>query len=415
MRIAIFTFLVSVIICHAQAVNISGVVKNSAGSGMEGVLVRLGKANITTTTGTDGSFRLADIATIVNLKTDHTFFRSDCPIMLEDNRFFFNAMGQAEVKIRMHDCNGRLLLSYGKVALSGNHSIALPYFGSGIHIYRVLINNEQYTFKSVTGIRTNRSTASSWKELAPAKLAKATAKIDDALLFTKAGFQLYRLAVTKSDTSGVQITMIPLVTGTVTDGEGNVYQTVRIGNQEWTAENLRATKFNDGSSIGSNFHFYNNTTDAAAKKKWGALYNFTAVKTGKLAPTGWHVATDAEWDTMQNYLIAHGYNYDGATSGNKIAKSISTKTDWPADTVDTGAIGYDVSKNNASGFSVVPAGYRYYDGSFTDQGSFSHFWTATERDASYGWYRSLWYIDPFLTRTYRVKNSECSVRLVRTN
>jgi uncharacterized protein (TIGR02145 family) len=408
-------FIAFTISFSQNQVNISGVVKNSQGSGIEGVLARLGKADIATTTGTDGSFRLTDDATGVKHQTNHTAFGNDCPFIPEDNKLFFSGAKQAEVKVMIYDCNGKLLFSHGKVASSRNHSVILPHFGNGIHIYRVFMNNEQYAFKSVAGMATNRSTVSSWKEIGLAKQAKATARIDDALLFTKAGYQLFRLTVTKPDTSGIQITMVPLVTGTVTDAEGNVYQTVRIGNQEWTAENLRATKYNNGASIGSAYHFYNNTTDAAAKKKWGALYNWDAVKSGKLAPTGWHVATDAEWDTMQNYLIAHGYNYDGTTSGNKIAKSMATKTDWPADTEDEGAIGNDVTKNNAGGFSAIPAGYRYYDGTFTDQGNIGYWWTATERDASYAWYRYLWDVDPFLSRGYRVKTIECSVRLVRTN
>ena len=417
MRIAIFAFLVSAVVCHIQAINISGVVKNSEGNGVESVTVRLGKAGIATTTGSDGNFRLTDNTTGVMYQPQHTAFRSDCPFILKDDRLLFSLTEQTEVTMKAYDCNGRLLSSSDNVATSRNHSITLPHFGSGIHFYCISMNNQQYTLTSITGIATNHRPASSWEAIALAKQAKATARLDDALLFTKTGYQLYRLAVTKSDTSGIQITMIPLVTGTVTDADGNVYQTVRIGNQEWTAENLRTTKYNDNTSIkqGSDYWFYNNTTDAASKKKWGALYSFAAVKTGKLAPTGWHVATDAEWDTLQNYLIAHGYNYDGTLSGNKIAKSMCTKTDWPADSLDTGAVGNDASKNNASGFSAIPAGYRYYDGTFTEQITFSHFWTATERDASYAWYRSLWYVDPFLTKTTRVRSLGCSIRVVRNN
>src|ERR1035441_4507351 len=94
--------------------------------------------------------------------------------------------------------------------------------------------------------------------------------------------------------------------GTVTDIDGNVYQTVKIGNQIWTVENLRVTRFNDGTaipldtstatwdSIWNNgltipaYCYYNNMTNTDSIKKWGALYNWYAVNTGKLAPKGWH-------------------------------------------------------------------------------------------------------------------------------
>ncbi len=427
MRMAIFMFLASVMVCRVQAVNISGMVKNSEGSGIEGVLVRLGKTGIETTTVSDGSFRLLSNVTGIKHQTHHTAFGCNQPLLFEGERLFLNGAEPAEVKVSAYDCNGRLLFSRDKDASLQNHLMTLPHLGSGIHIYCVSLNDKHHVFKSVAALAINHTSALSWKGLNLAKQAKTTEQIEDALLFTKEGYQLFRLAVTKPDTSGIQVTMIPLVTGTVTDADGNVYQTVRIGNQEWTIENLRTTKYNDGTNVplvtdnaawsrlsGAGFCFYNNTTDAAAKKKWGALYNWAAVKTGKLAPTGWHVPTDAEWDTLQNCLIAHGYNYDGTTSGNKIAKSISTKTDWLT-CEDSGAIGNDLSKNNASGFSILPAGYRYYDGIFADQMSFSHLWTATESDASFAWYRLLWTINPDLYRSDRVKSIGCSVRLVRHN
>jgi uncharacterized protein (TIGR02145 family) len=393
MRITFFTFLALNALCLAQAVNISGVVKNSAGSGIEGVMVRLGKADIATTTGSDGSFRLTDNTTGVKYRPYHTAFSIDCPFILEDNRLSFKMAEQAEVKVMAYDCNGKLLVSYCNVVVPGNYSITFPHFGSGIHIYRVSMNNEEYTFKNVTGITTNRVPASSWKEIGLVKRAKATTQIDDALLFTKEGYQCD--------------------TGSVTDCEGNTYKTLRIGNQYWTTENLRSTKFNDNTSIGSACQFYNNITDAAAKKKWGALYDWSAVKTGKLAPKGWHVPTNADLDTLQNYLITHGYNYDGTLSGNKIAKSMCAKTDWPKDTVDTGAIGYDVSKNNASGFSALPAGWRDWNGNkFDNQITNAYWWTATAKDGTYSWVYEFWYINNFLERTHMTLIM-CSVRIVR--
>ena len=90
----------------------------------------------------------------------------------------------------------------------------------------------------------------------------------------------------------------------VADLDGNVYHAIRIGTQTWTVENLRTTKYNDGTSIPliidsiawslsttPGYCFYNNTTNADSIKKIGALYNWFSVTTCKLAPTGWHIPT----------------------------------------------------------------------------------------------------------------------------
>jgi uncharacterized protein (TIGR02145 family) len=411
MRIAVFTFWASVMVCTAQAVNISGIVKNSGGSGIEGVRVRLGQAGIATTTGPDGSFTLTGTTGIKH----QTGLGTDCPVILEDNRILFGVAEQAEVKVMVYDYHGRLLFSRGKKASSRDHSMALPHFGSGIHLYRVSVNTMRYTFKSVAGMATHRVPVSSWKEIAPSMQARAAARIDDALLFTKAGYQLYRLAVTKPDTSGIQATMIALVTGTVTDADGNSYQTVRIGNQEWTAENLRTTKYNDGSGIPKNdYSFYNNTTDAAAKKKWGALYTGTAALSGKLAPTGWRVPTEADWDALLKYLIANGYNYDGTTDSNKVAKSIVATTDWQT-VNEVGAPGNNLSENNASGFSALPGGVHDYSGTFFDQNVLGWWWTSTKKDASYTYARAIMYISFDLYPSDRVNMNRFSIRLVKQN
>jgi uncharacterized protein (TIGR02145 family) len=408
MKQAIFTLLTLLAIGPAQAITISGVVKNSAGSGLEGVKVRLGKAAITTTTASDGSFTLKDGT---GLK-QQPYQASDCPFRMEYNGLLLKLSEQANVTVLAFDCNGKLLLSHEKAVSGGTYSITLPHFGSGIQIYRVSINNKRYTFKRVNEITANRRLVSSWKEIGLANQAKAIAQMDDALLFIKQGYQFYRIVVTKPDTAGVQITMTPLDTGTLTDGEGNVYKTVRIGNQYWTAENLRTTKYNDGSSIGSGCVFYNNTTDAAAKKKWGALYAITVVKTGKIAPTGWHVPTNVDWDTLQNYLIVHGYNYDGTTSGNKIAKSMAATTDWQASS-EQGALSNDLSLNNASGFSALPAGWLDWEGNqFRHQQVRTYWWSATQYDATYQYVRDLWYINFDLDPSYYTI-VKCSVRLVR--
>ncbi len=215
--------------------------------------------------------------------------------------------------------------------------------------------------------------------------------------------------------------------GTVTDVDGNVYQTVKIGNQEWTTENLRTTKYNDGSPISNitskitwdscfytlteAYCYYSNTTNSDSIKKLGALYNWFAVNTGRLAPAGWHVPTDAEWDTLQNYLIANGYNWDETTTENKIAKSMAAKTDWKSSS--EGAIGNDLAKNNRSGFSALPGGARDPDNDFNGQDSNGYWWSATDGGACATWSRSLRFDFEDLHRPFSAKSCGFSLRLVR--
>lgn len=216
--------------------------------------------------------------------------------------------------------------------------------------------------------------------------------------------------------------------GSVTDIDGNVYQTVKIGNQIWTKENIRTTRLNDGSAIPlvtdngiwislttPGYCFYGNTTSADEIKKYGALYNWYTVNTKKLAPKGWHVPSIDECTTMRNYLIAHGYNWDGSTTGNKVAKSIASKSDWKGSDIP-GTPGNDVSSNNKSNFSAFPSGYRFTTGEFSNRGQNTQWWTTTPRipnSSSYLMYIYFQY-DSINTTNHPHANFEgCAVRLVK--
>jgi uncharacterized protein (TIGR02145 family) len=162
------------------------------------------------------------------------------------------------------------------------------------------------------------------------------------------------------------------VTDSVTDNDGNMYKTVKIGTQVWMAENLRTTHYNDGSAIPlkvisdvewknlttPGYCWYNNDS-ATYSKQYGALYNWYVVETGKLCPSGWRVPTDTVWKTMENWLIANGYNFDGTTTWNKIAKSLAATTNWPVST-KTGAVGNTdyPEYRNKTGFSAIGLGAR---------------------------------------------------------
>lgn len=180
-------------------------------------------------------------------------------------------------------------------------------------------------------------------------------------------------------------------TGIFTDSrDGQVYKWVQIGNQVWMAENLASTQFNDGfdipnvtdnppwSALTTGAYCWYNNNAATYKNLYGALYNWYAVKTGKICPLGWHVPSDGEWTILENYLITNGYNYDGTITGNKIAKSLSATSNWTI-SATIGAPGNNLTANNKSGFSALPSGLRgapdYY---FTSAGNFTIWWSSTE-------------------------------------
>ena len=107
--------------------------------------------------------------------------------------------------------------------------------------------------------------------------------------FTLSIFVLIFIFFTNCKKDSNDTNVIVAETGTVTDIEGNVYKTVKIGSQWWMAENLKTTKYTDGNPI-YGYSWYGN--DITNKNIYGALYNWDAVESGKLAPQGWHIPSD---------------------------------------------------------------------------------------------------------------------------
>jgi len=194
---------------------------------------------------------------------------------------------------------------------------------------------------------------------------------------------------------------------TVTDQNGNSYNYLSYGNQAWTVENAEMVTYRDGTPIPEvtdNAEWANLTTGAWCyynnDETKPRLYNWYAVMgihdpaslsnpslRKEFAPEGWHVPTDAEWSTLENYLIGSGYNYDDTTTGNKIAKAMASTTGWNSSTA-AGAIGNYQSDNNDSAFNAYPLGYRGYweQGSFVNNGNQALFWSSSSFNDVLGWY-----------------------------
>lgn len=174
----------------------------------------------------------------------------------------------------------------------------------------------------------------------------------------------------------------------VKDIDGNIYKVIKIGNQTWMAENLKTTKYRDGTPIqnitdettwiglssGAWCDYENTNTNG---QKFGHLYNgYTVINNKNIAPIGWHVPTDAEWNILENYLIVNGYNYDGSILQNKLAKTMSSTSNWVSSSA-LGAPGNNQNLNNSSGFNGFPAGYRNSAGSFLILNTNTYWWSCT--------------------------------------
>ena len=214
--------------------------------------------------------------------------------------------------------------------------------------------------------------------------------------------------------------------------DGNPIPSIVYGTQEWTVENACHITYRDGTPI----------PEVTDNTEWGSLttgawsyydndptkhrlYNWFAVMgihdtdpntpNKEFAPEGWHVPSDAEWTTLENHLVANGYNYDGTTTDYKIAKAMASTTGWSTST-NTGGIGNDPSSNNSSGFNAFPQGSRYI-GYFYSEGSYARIWSSTEIIDSpisiFALCRELYFDDYFPERWSYEKQFGNSVRFVR--
>lgn len=213
----------------------------------------------------------------------------------------------------------------------------------------------------------------------------------------------------------------------VFDIEGNVYQTVKIGDQEWMAENLKVTRYNNGSEIPNIINssewmntkspaycYYDNKIEKG--KLYGALYNWYVVNTDKLCPKGWHVPSDEEWTDLVNYLVKNNYNYDGTVGGelDKINKAMASDKGWEI-SVNKGAVGNTdyPEYRNKSGFSALPGGCRSQVGMYEDIKLGGSWWSSTGIGIyrAYTWILSFDYFPVF--RGERDKRYGFSVRCVK--
>ena len=226
-------------------------------------------------------------------------------------------------------------------------------------------------------------------------------------------------------------------TPTLTDYEGNVYNTVQIGNQCWMRENLRSTQYADGTVIqkityaGTGYATASTVTPYRYAPQnnednvpvYGYLYNLAAVMHGAtpsnanpsgvqgICPMGWHVPSNAEWIQLAEYVSSQG-DYICGDDNDNIAKSLVDTINWLADDSDSCNVGYSPSSNNTTGFSALPAG------TFNTVGPLvfnrrALFWTTTEEDTTFHVERGFFHNTAVMVYNINYKDKANSVRCVR--
>lgn len=249
--------------------------------------------------------------------------------------------------------------------------------------------------------------------------ATSTDKNPKGILYTTEGDFDVTLTITTDDSKATKtksgfIVVRQLPGGcedvsTVSDIDGNTYSVVTIGSQCWMGENLKTTRFRDGSAIPQvtdnqewkdqltpAFCYYNN--DNSFDDTYGKLYNWYAIADSRgICPDGWRVPTDADFATLTKYL---GSADDVA--GGRLKEEGTTHWEEPNELA-----------SNSSGFTALPGGMRFQEGPFDHLGKNGLFWSASSESVSLGFYLTLTYNSAASYRTYIYKRSGFSCRCIK--
>ncbi len=215
------------------------------------------------------------------------------------------------------------------------------------------------------------------------------------------------------------------------DHEGNIFEWKNYESQDWAVENASIETYRDGTlipQITDATEWSNLTTGAWCyinnDSTKGKLYNWFAIAgihdndettpDKEFAPAGWRVPNDADWTTLENFLITNGFNYDGSNTGEKLAKAMTSKTGWNNSST-VGTPGNDQDTNNSSGFNAFPLGLRQEYGAFNFIGRSAVFWTSTEIDSDFALDRDIYYQKNYINNYNAYKNLGLSVRFLRNN
>jgi len=362
---------------------------SGASTKIDNVVVQNLTKNTTVTVPSGNTLNLVSsiTTTVENSKANNANIKISTNAFTGKSTLSFLVKNRCATQLNVFSIDGRKVISHNQNLQEGLNSFEL-FLPQGIFLAQVEGYNFSFTGKIIS--QSEQSTnptislvASTNQETAKPQKAKSETAGITQMEYTSGDQLLYKAA---SSIYSTIITDIPSASKTTnfvfyecSDANGNNYSTVTIGTQVWMAENLSTTKYKDNTNISYSasastaaYCDYNNNASNSAT--YGRLYNWSAVNTGKLAPTGWHVASYTEWISLSAYL-----GNSAAGDGGKMKETGIAHWTTP----NSGA-------TNESGFTALPGGYNYL-GSFYNLGNNGCWWTATENDFSMANSRNLDY------------------------
>lgn len=345
------------------------------------------------------------------------------------------------IKITVRDILGRELAQYENTLMQGNHSFA---FYSGNKKNCLLTVTGKQTSKTIKMLNANSTTTYGGKcKIIYDKYEDIVIGYKSQQAINNFGFSLgdELKFIAFTDVEVAQMSDTPLNNqiytfqfedwtpcpgmSTVTDNDGNIYNTVQIGDQCWMKENLKATTYQNGISIPNvtNGGDWSNLTtgayvwydnDISWKDLYGALYNwYTVIDTNGLCPTGWHIPEHDEWTELTDFIGGTGSPHGNELKSCRQVNSplggycnTSNHPRWHQDDTQYGTDDY--------GFSGLPGGYRYFTGVFYDNlGLASYWWYSTESSSSNAWFLYLYFSYDNIYVTNDNKKIGYSVRCLR--
>lgn len=396
-----------------------------ASTSVESVVVQNLTKGTYVTVPTGNILILSDVATSIDKATEMTNGITIYPNPIQTKSkvtFFAKQAGTSQIDV--FGIGGKKVIGLSSLLAQGNNSFQLS-LPKGMYSVQVHGTGFSYSLKVISQMITNSKPQINFigNNNSNTTIQQKSKSSGTNMLYTTGDQLLYKA------TSGIYstiVTDVPTTSKTINfdfvscaDADGNNYTTVTIGTQTWMVENLKTTKYNDGTSIPNVTNateWVNLSTPAYCwyyndaityKNKYGALYNWYTVNTVKLAPTGWHVPTSEEWNSLTNYVSAH------LGTSLSAAKALAATTDWSSQGT-AGTVGCNLALNNSTGFSALPGGVRYnYNVTFFNFGVGGFWWSTFANIAGNAWNWSLASDYSTMGYIYSLKSFGLSVRCVR--